>query len=133
MTGETALPLLLRHLQPRLNPGDYVFCCLPDESRLQELRPLASFREREGLTLVLPQHQAEALGLEFDYRAAWLTLEVHSALGAVGLTAAVAGALAQANISCNLMAGYYHDHLFVAAADGERALAVLTQLAAQGH
>ncbi|MNG35746.1 hypothetical protein D3C84_1225580 [compost metagenome] len=62
--------------------------------------------------------------------AAWITLQVHSSLAAVGLTAAFASALGQANISCNVIAGYHHDHLFVAQADAERALAVLRQLAA---
>ena len=62
--------------------------------------------------------------------AAWITLEVHSSLAAVGLTAAFAGALAQANISCNVIAGYYHDHLFVARDDAERALSTLRALAA---
>ncbi|MDA7085310.1 ACT domain-containing protein [Pseudomonas sp. SA3-5] len=133
MTGETALPTLLRSMQPVLNAGDYVFCCLQDRTQLQGLQPLGSFHEREGLTVILPRQQAEQLGLSFDYVAAWLTLEVHSALSAVGLTAAVASALAEAGISCNVIAGYYHDHLFVAAADGPRAQARLRQLAEQGE
>lgn len=133
MAGETSLPTLLRSMQPVLNSGDYVFCCLNDPTRLQGVQPLGSFHEREGLTVILPREQAEQLGLDYDYVAAWLTLEVHSALSAVGLTAAVAGALARAGISCNVVAGYYHDHLFVAAADGPRAETVLRQLAADGE
>jgi uncharacterized protein len=129
MSGETSLPTLLRQMNPVLNPGDYVFCCLGDIAQLQGLQPLGSFREREGLTAILAREQAERLGLDFDYVATWLTLEVHSALAAVGLTAAVATALAEAGISCNVIAGYYHDHLFVAAEDGARAQAVLRQLA----
>ncbi|MEX6502295.1 ACT domain-containing protein [Pseudomonas zhanjiangensis] len=132
MAGETALPTLLRQLQPLLNPGEYVFCSIGDPSRLQGVQPLGSFREREGLTVIVARDEAERLGLDFDYVAAWLTLQVHSALSAVGLTAAVAGALAEAGISCNLIAGYYHDHLFVATADGPRAQAVLRRLAEQG-
>jgi len=61
--------------------------------------------------------------------AAWLTLRVHSALSAVGLTAAVAGALTRIGVSCNVVAAFYHDHLFVAEADAERALAALEELA----
>ncbi|MCG4451882.1 ACT domain-containing protein [Pseudomonas sp. MMS21-TM103] len=133
MIGETSLPTLLRSMQPLLNAGDYVFCCISDPSRLQGVQPLGSFHEREGLTVILPRQQAEQLGLDFDYVAAWLTLEVHSALSAVGLTAAVASTLAEAGISCNVIAGYYHDHLFVAAADGHRAQALLRQLAEQGE
>ncbi|NQD93272.1 ACT domain-containing protein [Pseudomonas sp. CrR25] len=133
MAGETSLPTLLRSMSPTLNDGEYVFCCLADATPPADLHPLGSFREREGLSLILSRQQAENLGLEFDYIAAWITLEVHSALAAVGLTAAVATALAADGISCNVIAGYHHDHLFVAHADGPRAVAVLQQLARQAE
>ncbi|AAY94054.1 ACT domain-containing protein [Pseudomonas protegens] len=130
MAGETSLATLLRSMSPQLNDGEYVFCSLPDRSLLQDCEVLGSFREREGLTVILPRQQAERLGLGFDYVAAWITLNVHSALEAVGLTAAFAGALGKAGISCNVIAGYYHDHLFVGQADAGRAMQVLQQLAA---
>ncbi len=130
MAGETSLATLLRSMSPQLNDGEYVFCSLPDRSLLQDCEVLGSFREREGLTVILPRQQAERLGLGFDYVAAWITLNVHSALEAVGLTAAFAGALGKAGISCNVIAGYYHDHLFVGQADAGRAIQVLQQLAA---
>ncbi|AXK53445.1 MULTISPECIES: ACT domain-containing protein [Pseudomonas] len=130
MAGETSLATLLRSMSPQLNDGEYVFCSLTDPSLLQDCEVLGSFREREGLTVILPRQQAERLGLAFDYVAAWITLNVHSALEAVGLTAAFAGALGQAGISCNVIAGYYHDHLFVGQADARRAMQVLQKLAA---
>ena len=130
MAGETSLATLLRSMSPQLNDGEYVFCSLPDRSLLQDCEVLGSFREREGLTVILPRQQAERLGLGFDYVAAWITLNVHSALEAVGLTAAFAGALGKAGISCNVIAGYYHDHLFVGRADAGRAMQVLQQLTA---
>lgn len=130
MAGETSLATLLLSMSPQLNDGEYVFCSLPDRSLLQDCEVLGSFREREGLTVILPRQQAERLGLGFDYVAAWITLNVHSALEAVGLTAAFAGALGKAGISCNVIAGYYHDHLFVGQADAGRAMQVLQQLAA---
>ncbi|WP_047288846.1 ACT domain-containing protein [Pseudomonas protegens] len=130
MAGETSLATLLRSMSPQLNDGEYVFCSLPDRSLLQDCEVLGSFREREGLTVILPRQQAERLGLGCDYVAAWITLNVHSALEAVGLTAAFAGALGKAGISCNVIAGYYHDHLFVGQADAGRAMQVLQQLAA---
>ncbi|WP_342247141.1 ACT domain-containing protein [Pseudomonas sp. OTU5201] len=133
MAGETALSTLIRNMSPQLNPGQYVFCTLEDAARLQGSAPLGSFREREGLTVILERSEADRLGLTYDYSAAWITLEVHSSLSAVGLTAAFAGALAQAGISCNVVAGYFHDHLFVASADAERALSTLRALAANAQ
>ncbi|MFL1495332.1 ACT domain-containing protein [Pseudomonas antarctica] len=133
MAGETALATLLRSMSPQLNDGDYVFCTLPDNRIPEGCDVIGSFREREGLTLILKRQQAEQAGLAFDYIAAWITLNVHSALEAVGLTAAFAGALGKAGISCNVIAGYYHDHLFVGRSDAERALDVLRQLAANAE
>lgn len=133
MAGETSLSVLLRSMSPELNEGDYVFCTLADASLLNGREPIGSFREREGLTVILRREDAQALGLPFDYLAAWITLNVHSALDAVGLTAAFAGALGKAGISCNVIAGYYHDHLFVGRDDAERAMDVLRQLAEHGE
>lgn len=130
MAGETALATLLRSMSPQLNDGDYVFCTLADSRTPEGCEVIGSFREQEGLTLIVERQQVERAGLAFDYVAAWITLNVHSALEAVGLTAAFATALGQAGISCNVIAGYYHDHLFVGRADAERAMTVLRQLAA---
>lgn len=132
MAGATDLKTLLATLSPRLNPGEYVFCCVATPSAEQAAAALGSFREAEGSTLILARGDAERLGLAYDYVAAWITLDVHSALAAVGLTAAFASALGRANISCNVIAGYHHDHLFVAREDAERAMAVLRQLAVEG-
>ena len=87
-------------------------------------------QEAEGLTLVLPRETADAHGLSYDYVAAWITLQVHSSLAAVGLTASFSAALAQAGISCNVVAGFHHDHLFVPSERAERALSTLRALAA---
>jgi hypothetical protein len=129
MAGETALATLLRSMSPQLNDGDYVFCSVPDHRIPPGCEVIGSFHEQEGLTLILERQQAEQAGLVFDYVAAWITLNVHSALEAVGLTAAFASALGKAGISCNVIAGYYHDHLFVGRADAEQAMQVLRQLA----
>ena len=87
MAGETALATLLRSMSPQLNAGDYVFCTLAD-NRLPDCEVIGSFREQEGLTVIVERQQAEQAGLAFEYVAAWITLNVHSALEAVGLTAA---------------------------------------------
>ena len=132
MTGETNLSRLLASLSPRLNPGRFVFCSVPQPTVVQVAAALGSFREAEGTTLILAREEAERLGLTYDYLAAWITLEVHSSLAAVGLTAAFAKALAGEGISCNVIAGFHPDHLFVAEADAERARARLQRLAAEG-
>jgi uncharacterized protein len=129
MKGETDLATLLKGASPVLNPGEYVFCTLATPSQTLLASAVATIKEQEGHTLVLPKVLAEQQGLEFAYVAAWITLTVHSDLAAVGLTAAFAGALARHQISCNVMAGYYHDHIFVAHQHGAKAVAVLNRLA----
>ncbi len=90
--------------------------------------PIVVDREDEGLTLVLTQEEADRLDLAYEFVAAWITLQVHSALEAVGLTAAVSQVLTEAGISANVVAGYTHDHVFVPlqrADDAMRAMATL--------
>jgi uncharacterized protein len=125
MPGETDLQTLLKSMRPELQPGDYVFCTMPDTNPVLLKDALMCFREQEGLTLVLQKEQADALQLSYSFVTAWITLTVHSSLEAVGLTAAFATALAEENISCNVVAAYYHDHIFVAKPDAARAIAVL--------
>jgi hypothetical protein len=133
MAGETSLAALLRSMSPQLNAGEYVFCSLRDGQLPTGVDVIGSIREQEGLTVIVERSHAEKAGLSFDYVAAWITLNVHSALEAVGLTAAFASALGNAGISCNVIAGYYHDHLFVGQADAERAMEVLRDLAANAE
>jgi uncharacterized protein len=129
MAGEKDLTTLLRTLQPVLQPGEYVFC-LVNELNLSSLTScLAVFKETEGATLVLPRTEADRLGLAYSFVAAWITLTVHSDLAAVGLTAAFSQALARAGISCNVMAAYFHDHIFVEVAHAQSAVQVLLALA----
>lgn len=129
MTAERDLTRLLREMLPQLHPEPYVFTAVADEPSA-DLRPLVTAAEAEGLTLVLPKAEADAAGLDYDYVAGWITLRVRSALDAVGLTAAVASALAEAGLSCNVVAGFHHDHLFVPYERAVEAMAVLEELAA---
>ena len=128
MNGEVDLSNLLANLSPSIDDRDWVFATV-DDNGLLNLRhhALASFREAEGLTLVLPQSAADDLK-NVNAPMSRITLEVHSSLEAVGLTAAVASALAEAGISANVIAAYYHDHIFVPKASADLALAVLRAL-----
>jgi len=116
---------LLRSLRPELNPGTFVFTSVPPGTDLTPLAPIASLREAEGLSLILAEDVAQAAALPIHFRAAWITLTVHSALAAVGLTAALATALSEASISCNVVAGTFHDHLFVPVESAAEAMRVL--------
>lgn len=124
MPGETDLETLLESMRPVVREGDYVYALWPHGKPLEgDIE--AAVREAEGLTVVLRRGEADRLGLNYDFVAAWITLQIHSALEAVGLTAAVSSALTHAGISCNVLAGFHHDHLLVPAAEAGRALDVL--------
>ena len=126
--GVTDLDVLLSTMRPVLHPGTYVYAMVPADRDVAHLKPIGTFREAEGVTVIVPEAVAQAAGIGILFRAAWITLTVHSALSAVGLTAAFATALGEAGLSCNVMAGACHDHLFVPVEDGPRALAVLESL-----
>ncbi|MET9452258.1 ACT domain-containing protein [Streptomyces cinerochromogenes] len=128
MTGETDLRTLLGEMRPELNPGRYAFT-MAEGGVPSGVSPVVTVAEPEGLTLVVSQADADAAGMAYDYVAGWITLRVHSALDAVGLTAAVARALADEGLSCNVVAGFHHDHLFVPYDQAERAVETLRRLA----
>lgn len=128
MSGEKNLAQLLKTMQPELNAGEFVFCVVQDLVALEGRTPLMTFREKEGMTVILPREVADQLRLEYSFVAAWITLTVHSSLEAVGLTAAFSTALGDQGISCNVVAGFYHDHLFVDRNDAQKAMEVLRKL-----
>ena len=125
MSGETNLQKLLASMEPVLLEERYVFATV---ERLPEgITPVGTFREAEGWTLILPE--AEAAGLAMvTAPMRCISLTIHSAFEAVGLTAAFATELAVHGISANVVAGFYHDHIFVPAAHAERALVALREL-----
>ena len=128
MPGETHLSTILKTLEPELMEGEFVFCTV-DPHTVLPVEAVMTFREKEGITLILPRTIADRLGISYTYVAAWITLTVHSSLEAVGLTAAFAKALADGQISCNVVAGYYHDHIFVDKKDASKAMEMLRKLA----
>lgn len=130
MSGETNLNSLLTNINPVLHDEKFVFCCFDGDAFFATgIKPKALFYEEEGLTVVLTDKQAKQLGHDTTSTFSMLTLQVHSSLEAVGLTAAVSAALTNANISANVIAAYYHDHIFVPTNRAEEALKVLNELA----
>lgn len=125
---------LLASLEPERHPGVFVFVSVPSSALPPGVVPVATMQEPEGLTVVVAEDVARAAGLVAMFRAAWITLRVHSDLAAVGLTAVFARALADAGISCSVIAGAYHDHLFVPVERGDEAVTILRGLqAAAAH
>ena len=125
--AEADLATLIRNLKPKTLPDTYVFCSLEDADYgvLSHTNPLASFAEPEGLTLVLTRESADEESLAYEGTFRCISLQVHSSLEAVGLTAAVTGELAAEGISANVIAGYHHDHIFVPSHQAESALRLL--------
>ncbi|SEM29020.1 hypothetical protein SAMN04488008_11411 [Maribacter orientalis] len=125
MAGETNLNVLLKSLKPSLNVGCFVFISLKDITQIPREDILFEFKEAEGITVILTKEKADEFNFKYEFVSSWITLTVHSALDAVGLTAAVATALTKYNISCNVVAAYFHDHIFVSTKDTDRAMEVL--------
>ncbi len=129
MAGQTDLKLLISQMEPTLNEGEYVFVNINDLEKISRSDTLFEFKEVEGATIVLERQKADLYNLSYDFVASWITFKVHSALEAVGLTAAFSAELTRHNISCNVVAAYFHDHIFVDVKDAERAMKVLKEMA----
>ena len=129
MAGIKDLNKLLNSMQPKLIDEAFVFCSVA--GRLEQylyLESIATFKEPEGITLVLTKDKADEAGLNYEGVFRQITLTVHSSLQAVGLTAAVSTKLASKGISANVIAAYYHDHIFVSLEQAGQALVALKEL-----
>ncbi|MEZ4658708.1 MAG: ACT domain-containing protein [Caldilineaceae bacterium] len=129
MAGIHDLTKLLKFMSPQLMDGEFVICTVSGKlADYLHLEPLGTFQEREGATLVLEKGNAVKGKLTFESTFKMITLTVHSSLDAVGLTAAVSTKLASKGISANVIAAYYHDHIFVQSEKAEMALSALEEL-----
>lgn len=128
MAGITKLKQLISEMEPVLNDGKYVFASVSDVKAIPRDKTLCEIKEREGVTVVMTQADADDFNITYQYVAAWITLNIHSALQAVGLTAAFSTALTDASISCNVIAGFYHDHIFIDYKDKDKAMNTLIEL-----
>jgi hypothetical protein len=123
--SEQDLAILLRTMEPVLHPEPYGYGLWA--GGVQLIEPFATVSEAEGLTIVAPLADLQAAGMRSEPWAR-ISLTVHSDLAAVGLTAAFATALGAEGISCNVIAGYHHDHLFVQWDRRTQAMAALQAL-----
>lgn len=124
---------LITQLSPTLDSTTYVYCTVPRAKygELAKLNPIVSIAELEGLTLVIPLEQAKTEGLDYYRIFRRITLEGHSSLEALGLTSVVTSLLAERGITTNVIAGFYHDHMFIPSDRAEEAMEALKELAGQ--
>ena len=130
MSGEKNLAKLLSAMSPQLVAGEFVFCTF-EKARYgdhSDLQPIASITESEGLTLVIAKSSADQNLIKYASTFRCITLEVHSSLDAVGLTATFSNKLAEHGISANVIAGFYHDHIFVQSELAQKAVDALKEL-----
>ncbi len=132
MSGEKNLDKLLTAMSPEMMAAEFVFCCFEKAcyGDHAELEPIAAFSESEGLTLVISRAKADEHNIGYESVFSCITLKVHSSLDAVGLTAAFSAKLTDHGISANVIAGYYHDHIFVQTNQAENAMTALGELTA---
>lgn len=129
MASELDLQVLLSRMKPEMQPGIFVFCTISEEIEiLATVRPLLTFREREGTTVIVRQEEAERMGLAYRFASRLITMTVHSSLEAVGFLAAITARLAEAGISVNAVSAFYHDHLFVPQDRADEALTRLQEM-----
>ncbi|HDR9188790.1 ACT domain-containing protein [Burkholderia multivorans] len=131
MTGERDLTKLCEAIRPVMQAAIYVYCCFHDFvllSGLEQDEVFFTFRESEGLTVVLQNQTAERLALPFLSESRLVTLDVHPSLEAVGFIATIATVLADAKIPCNAVAAYYHDHLLIPVSRTDEAITLLERM-----
>jgi uncharacterized protein len=128
MSGETNLQTLLQTMMPSLNEGEFVFCTIEELAFVDATKIISFFKEEEGYTIIITKEVADELKLNYTAVFSWIVLTVHSSLEAVGLTAAISTALSNKQISCNVVAAYFHDHIFVPIKDANKAMEVLKEL-----
>ena len=117
-----------RQMKPKLIEGEYVFCLIKDLAMVPRNETIMEFKTDNGISIIIERSLADKLGLPYTYIASWITLEFFTTLEEVGLTALFSQALAKNGISCNVVAGYHHDHIFVRKSDAIRSIKILQKI-----
>lgn len=125
MKKEKNLVRLINSMNPILNVGDYVFCSINNIEDIKTKDIVMFFKEKEGVTCILNKKNADKLNLKYDFVSSWITLNVFSSLEAIGFTSFFTKLLSEQGISCNVVAAFHHDHIFVPKKETKKALQIL--------
>lgn len=128
MSGQRNLTEVLKSLQISCDNIEYGFGTIKTNAIELTSEILGTFKETEGLTVIAQKEYLEKNNIHHEGIYAKLTIEVHTSLELVGLTAVLAKQLGENNISANVIAGYFHDHIFVQYDLREKAIVALNHL-----
>ena len=116
-----------------LNKGEYVFCSIMDINKISINNIICSFKESKGYSIIISKEEATSNNLPFYFISSWITLNIDSTLDSVGLTSSFSRELSKAGISCNVIAAYHHDHVFVPYLDKHKAMKILSDMYESGN
>ena len=130
MPGQTDLKKILESIDPYLVDESFIFMTTDQSlsSISNTLNPIASFKENEGLSIVITQATADKNAITYDSVFSCISLGVHSSLESYGLISTISRELTQNNISTNVFSGYYHDHIFVQSEKADKALKIISKI-----
>ena len=111
-----------------IHEGEYVFCFIEDIDKINITNIICSFKESKGYSIITSKEEAINNNLPFYFVSAWITIEIDSTLDSVGLTSAFSKKLTKAGISCNVVAAYHHDHIFVPYLERLKAMKILSDM-----
>ena len=128
---------MISTMAPLLHSRTYVYAKLSSNASSEDLAEVlpyihSMFQEEEGISLLLPigvYDKHKDIFPKISSPLSHIELQIFSSLEGVGLTAAVSSALAAAQIPCNMVAAFNHDHIFVPEEDAENALEILEAVA----
>lgn len=115
------------NLSPEKATSSFVFITSKDPLP-KEINPKMTFKEKEGHTYIIKKKEAQDYNFAFQQTWSLISLAYESDLEMTGLTAAISSALGGAKIPCNIVAAFYHDHIFVPEHLSEIAMSILQEI-----